>query len=195
MQSIATLLLSLAALAAAAPWEIQPRAAERDDSSPFQIYAYGDTIGGLPVFSAGGDAYIGDYTLFKDPNAAPVIFTPVDGDVWLASPNTTAFTNRTALPNWSKLTFSVPAENSSDHNVGLVGPDKIVSPGRRTSGFMFYGTFIFVQDSAGMASEWYAAPGLVDGVYSLKWAQNGPVTESEISLTLKKTPPSNSPPN
>ncbi|WQF89433.1 hypothetical protein CDEST_14447 [Colletotrichum destructivum] len=189
MQSIGTILLSLAALTAAAPAEIQSRAASRDNSSPFQIYAYGAGIGGLSMFSAGGDAYFGDHTKFNDSNAAPVIFTPTDDNTWLGAPNTTAL-NTTTPPSWSNLTFSVPTDGSSDHDVGFVSSNE-TSSDRQTSGFVFYGTFIFVESSTGgMESMWYATPSSVDGIYSLKWNESGDATEGKVVLTLKKTPPS-----
>lgn len=52
MYSFGTILLSFAALAVAAPSE--PRAVASDNTSPFQVYAYGEGIGGLSMFSAGG---------------------------------------------------------------------------------------------------------------------------------------------
>ncbi|GKT66436.1 hypothetical protein ColTof4_03927 [Colletotrichum tofieldiae] len=137
-----------------------------------------------------GDAYFGDHTKFNDSNAAPVIFTPTDNNVWVGAPNTTAL-NSTTPPSWSNLTFSVPAEGTSDHDVGFVSSNSISSD-RQTSGFMFYGTFIFVESSSGaMESLWYATPSSIDGIYSLKWNETGDSSTDKIILTLKKTPPSN----
>ncbi|GKT45886.1 uncharacterized protein ColSpa_06067 [Colletotrichum spaethianum] len=191
MQSVCALLLSFAALAAAAPAEHLPRAVSQDNSKQFQIYAYGSGIGGLSMFSAGGsDAYFGDHTKFNDSNAAPVIFTPTNNNVWLGAPNTTAL-NSTTPPDWSNLTFSVPADGASSHDVGFVNSTS-TSSDRRTSGFVFYGTFILVQSSSGgMESMWYATPSSIDGIYTLKWNETGDSTEDKIVLTLKKTPPSN----
>ncbi|GKT95338.1 cytochrome P450 protein [Colletotrichum tofieldiae] len=141
MQSIGTILLSLAAIATAAPAENLPRAVSSDNSRPFGVYAYGTGIGGLSI--------------------------------------------------WSNLTFSVPAEGTSDHDVGFVSSNS-TSSDRQTSGFMFYGTFIFVESSSGaMESLWYATPSSIDGIYSLKWNETGDSSTDKIILTLKKTPPSN----
>ncbi|TEA20254.1 hypothetical protein C8034_v003939 [Colletotrichum sidae] len=184
------LVLSLAALAAAAPSN-DPRAV--DNSGPFQIYAYGTGIGGLSLFSSGGDAYFGDHTTFNDSQAAPVIFTPSTDNVWTGAPNTTGFDANSTLPAWSNLTFSVPSTGSGDHAVGFT--NSTAASGRQTSGFILYGTFIFVESTAaggGMESLWYATPSSVDGVYSLKWNQTGDASADQITLTLKKTPPSNS---
>ncbi|KAL0938061.1 uncharacterized protein CTRU02_207792 [Colletotrichum truncatum] len=186
MQPIGTVLLSLAALAVAAPSDSR-RAV--DNSGPFQIYAYGTGIGGLSMFSSGGDAFFGDHTKLNDSNAAPVVFTPTDNNVWLGAPNTTEFGGNETIPTWSNLTFSVPSIGSSAHNVGFSNSS---TSDRQTSGFIFYGTFIFVEATGGgMESLWYATPSSVDGVYSLKWNQTGDSTSDKIVLTLKKTPPSN----
>jgi hypothetical protein len=41
--------------------------------STFQLYAYGDGCGGLPLYYADGLAYVGDSTLFNSSDAAVVI--------------------------------------------------------------------------------------------------------------------------
>ncbi|UQC89041.1 uncharacterized protein CLUP02_14569 [Colletotrichum lupini] len=138
-----------------------------------------------------GDAYFGDHTKFNDSNAAPVIFTPTDNNGWIGAPNTTAL-NSTSPPSWSNLTFSIPAEGSSDHDVGFLSSNSSSSD-RQTSGFVFYGSFIFVESSSGgMESLWYATPSSINGIYSLKWNDTSDTTtEDKIVLTLKKTAPSN----
>ncbi|KAF6787310.1 hypothetical protein CSOJ01_15255 [Colletotrichum sojae] len=186
MQSIAALVLSLAACAAAAPRSV-------DNSGPFQIYAYGSGIGGLSLFSSGGDAFFGDHTKMNDTNAAPVIFTPTSDSstVWTGAPNTTDLGSNSTLPSWSNVTFSIPSAGSGDHSVGFLSSNSSSSSDRQTSGFIFYGTFIFVEGgSTGMESMWYATPSSVDGVYNLRWNETGDATETKIPLTLKKTPPS-----
>jgi hypothetical protein len=42
-------------------------------SATFQLYAYGDGFGGLPLFYADGLAYIGDPSLANSSDAAVVI--------------------------------------------------------------------------------------------------------------------------
>ncbi|KAK1957426.1 hypothetical protein LY78DRAFT_620760 [Colletotrichum sublineola] len=184
MQHIGAILFSLAAVVAAVPAGNLPRAASLDKNAPFQIYAYGDGIGGLPLFSAGGDAYLGDHTKLNDSNAAPVTFTPAANNVWQGAPNTTA------TPGWSNLTFFIPAVGASNHSVGFVNPNSTASD-RQTRGFMLYGDFVFVEGgSDSLASMWYATPSSTDGIYSLKWNETGDSTEDKIVLALKKTVPS-----
>ncbi|KAK1574416.1 uncharacterized protein LY79DRAFT_639835 [Colletotrichum navitas] len=188
MQHIGALLLSLAAVAAAVPAGNLPRAASVSNSAPFQIYAYGDGIGGLPLFSTGSDAFLGDYANFNDPNAAPVTFTPTN-NAWQGAPNTTAL-NSTTTPTWSNVTFSIPTDGASDHSVGFLNSSSTASD-RQTSGFLTYGNVIFVSGESGnMVSMWYATPSSVEGIYSLKWNVTDDSTEDKIVLALKKTVPS-----
>lgn len=155
-----------------------------------------------------GDAYFGDHTKLNDTQAAPVIcksprhdpgnnlltdhrkVTPNDNNTWTGAPNTTAIGNSTTPPTWSNLPFSIPSETSGSHDVGFSNSS---STDRQTSGFTFYGTFIFVDSTSGggMESLWYATPSSVDGIYNLKWNQTGDDSANKITLTLKKTPPSN----
>ncbi|KAK2053049.1 hypothetical protein LY76DRAFT_554690 [Colletotrichum caudatum] len=182
MQHIGAILLSLAAAAAAAPAGSLPRAA----NTPFQVYAYGDGIGGLPLFSAGGDAFIGNFSKFNDPNAAPVTFTP-DGQTWQGAPNVT---DSSSNPDWSNLTFSIPAAGASDNSVVFVNSTS-ASSDRLTDGFLTYGNVIFFAGESGnMQSQWYATPHTVDGIYALKWNGTNDVSEDKIILALKKTVPS-----
>ncbi|KAK1993382.1 hypothetical protein LX36DRAFT_684315 [Colletotrichum falcatum] len=186
MQHVGAILLSFAAVAAAAPAENLPRAS--NNNNPFQIYAYGDGIGGLPLFSAGTDAFLGDYTKFNDSNAAPVTFTPTD-NVWQGAPNTTAL-NSTATPDWSNLVFSIPVDSASDHSVTLINPNTTASD-RETKGFMTYGNVVFFEGASGtMKSSWYAVPSSVEGIYSLKWNFTTDSAQDKVIVALKKTIPS-----
>ncbi|KAF9876782.1 hypothetical protein CkaCkLH20_05628 [Colletotrichum karsti] len=191
MQHIGAFTLAFAAIAAAAPGLAPSSHVRRADTNSFQVYAYGTGLGGLEMFTAGGDAYFGDYTQFNDSNAAPVIFTPQDGDdsVWIGAPNTTALAT---TPEWSNVTFTVPGTSSSDHNVAFFDSNSTTT-GRQTSGFVFYGNFILVQnpDDSSLESLWYATASDIDGIYNLKWNQTGDDTDGKILLNLRRTPPSN----
>ncbi|KAK1541121.1 hypothetical protein CPAR01_07110 [Colletotrichum paranaense] len=197
MQHIGSLLLAFATLTAAVPG-IAPasvRSAKsshvrRADTSSFQIYAYGTGIGGLALFTAGGDAYFGDYTQFNDSNAAPVIFTPEEDDTetWLGAPNTTAVTT---APTWSNLTFTIPTADSGVHNVAFLNSSASTT-GRKTSGFSFYGNFVLVEAEDGsFESWWYATATDIDGIYNLRWNETGDDTDDKIILNLRRTAPSN----
>ncbi|KAK1688918.1 hypothetical protein BDP55DRAFT_33831 [Colletotrichum godetiae] len=197
MQHIGSLLLAFATLTAAVPGlaPASVRSAKsshvrRADTSSFQIYAYGTGIGGLALFTAGGDAYFGDYTQFNDSNAAPVIFTPEEDDTetWLGAPNTTAVTT---APTWSNLTFTIPTADSGVHNVAFLNSSDSTT-GRKTSGFSFYGNFVLVEAEDGsFESWWYATATDIDGIYNLKWNETGDDTDDKIILNLRRTAPSN----
>jgi hypothetical protein len=45
------------------------------DGQTFSLFAYGEGLSGLTVFSQGQDVFIGDYTKQKDAKAAPVVCT------------------------------------------------------------------------------------------------------------------------
>ncbi|KAH7019848.1 hypothetical protein EDB80DRAFT_701666 [Ilyonectria destructans] len=182
------LLSVLAGLAGAAQAAVWPRST----SDPFQIYAFGDGIGGLPLICSGKSAYIGDYSLLNDTEAAPVLFTSGSNGVWVGAPNTTGFADSSDLPTWSDLSFYVPKSSSSSHAVGLVD----ISAGKNatlvTSGFDFYGTLAYLTGASGqMVTLWYAVPSDTEGLYSLRWNTTGESVDGAVLLTLKSSPPSN----
>ncbi|CAH0024896.1 unnamed protein product [Clonostachys rhizophaga] len=162
------------------------------DTEGFQLYGYGAGVGGLTLFYAGGNAYIGDYTRINNPDAAPVIFTASEGYL-LGSPNATAFSDSDDVPTWSGAALAIPAASSSSRAVvfsnSTAGNSSIV-----TDSFTSYGAYIFVSgDGGSMDSLWYTVPSDIRGVYALKWNSTGENDNSTISLTLKKTPPSKNP--
>ncbi|KPM35395.1 hypothetical protein AK830_g11181 [Neonectria ditissima] len=181
--------LLVAALAATTHAGVKPRAST---DSPFQVYAYGENIGGMPLVSSGSTAYIGRYDYLNDTEAAPVIFTANENGTWTGAPNTTDLGDSSDLPTWSDLEFSVPAASSSSHTVGLIDPSTNSTSGLITSDFGFYGKFIYVTGSSGdMETLWYAKATDADGLYELRWNTTGDEDEGLILLTLKSTPPSN----
>ncbi|KAH6973726.1 hypothetical protein BKA56DRAFT_734437 [Ilyonectria sp. MPI-CAGE-AT-0026] len=180
-----SVLAGLAGVAQAAVWP-------RSTSDPFQIYAFGDGIGGVPLISSGKSAYIGDYSLLNDTEAAPVLFTSDTNGIWVGAPNTTGFADSSDLPTWSDLCFYVPKSSSSSHAVGLVD----ISAGKNatlvTSGFDFYGTLAYLTGASGqMVTLWYAVPSDTEGLYSLRWNTTGESVDGAVLLTLKSSPPSN----
>ncbi|KAH7128071.1 hypothetical protein B0J13DRAFT_611598 [Dactylonectria estremocensis] len=159
----------------------------RESQTSFQLYAYGEGLGGLTLFSAGGNAYLGDYKLLNDSQAAPVLFTTTE-DAWLGSPNTTNLPG-SDVPTWSHYTLAVPSDQSSSHQVIFLESSSDLASGLVTNCFTFYGTIAFVVTASGkMESLWYAVPSDTEGVYTLKWNdQSG----KGVILIIKSTPPSN----
>ncbi|KAI1079055.1 hypothetical protein F5B20DRAFT_191317 [Whalleya microplaca] len=164
-----------------------PHVVKRAPTSPFVLYAYGDGIGGAPIFTSGDRAYLGDSFRLNSSEAAPVQFTTGTDDALLGSPNST--TDSTSTPTWSNLTFLIPGPTSSSHDVGFTNS----TPGSdmSASGFIFYGQFLLHQNTDGsLKSMWYALPTGTDRVWTLGWNSTGDDTEGKVTLTLKATAPS-----
>ncbi|KAF4121299.1 hypothetical protein GMORB2_2261 [Geosmithia morbida] len=160
------------------------------DDDKFQIYAYGDEIGGFPIISAGEDAFIGDHTLIDNDELAPVIFTP-DSGVLTGSPNTTAALNSSSLPTWADLKLGVPSPSSSSHTVRFASSNSTNSTDLITDEWSRYGSFVGIESNGTMNMLWYAAPSDTDGVYKLQWNDTVDSTEGLITLSLRTSAPSN----
>ncbi|KAK4107641.1 hypothetical protein N656DRAFT_832955 [Canariomyces notabilis] len=146
-------------------------AAAASSSDGFQLYGYGEGIGGLPVLSDG-------------------VTTTSTG--WLGSPNTTVFTNPSDISSWSNKTFGVPSASSSSKNVLFVN-GTMDSTSDVVTDLLTYGSYVFVWGERGdMESLWYALPSDLDGIFALKWNSTGDESDGKIPITLKKTPPSTS---
>ncbi|KAH8904104.1 hypothetical protein BR93DRAFT_985408 [Coniochaeta sp. PMI_546] len=156
-------------------------------SGNFQLYAYGNGIGGLPVFSTGSTVYIGDPTQSNSTDAAPVIFTS-SSTSFLGNPNTTAVPS--SSPSWSNLTLAIPSSSSSSHAVTLVSSSNATSD-VTTTGFTFYGRFLFILESGAFESLFYALPTENQDVWSLNWNTTGDDTEGQVLVSLRNAKPTN----
>ncbi|KAI1644623.1 uncharacterized protein F4817DRAFT_207461 [Daldinia loculata] len=162
-----------------------PILVERAPTAPFGLFAYGDGIGGAPVFTDGEGAYVGGATHLNDSEAAQVQFISGTDNSLLANPNTTAGN----APTWSNLTLMVPDTTSSSHQVGFA--NSTTSSDRSGSGFVFYGDFLLHKNTDGdLKALWYAVPSDQDGIWSLNWNSTDDDTEGIVLVTLKATPPS-----
>ncbi|KAJ5596448.1 hypothetical protein N7450_002906 [Penicillium hetheringtonii] len=154
----------------------------------FGLYAYGDAVGGLSLFYAGGKAMIGDPSNSTSADAAPVAFTRASkssSGSWIANPNVTT-TNATY--SWSDEMLYIPSSSASSKEMGFTS--KKLS-NETTTGFIFYGQWVMVEnDSGDISSSFYirsASEG--EGVYSLLWdAAND---DTAIPISLRSTKPSN----
>ncbi|KAJ4236812.1 hypothetical protein NW757_013352 [Fusarium falciforme] len=153
---------------------------------PFQLYAYGEDVGGLVLFSDGEHVYAGEHSLLDDVQAAPIILVSHDGQ-WSCSPNTTALADD-AQPTWSNLTFAIPSTAAPSHDVQLVNDTSNGTSNLITDGFSFYGAIAFASMDGGLVSLWQGIPSDVKGVYSLKW-NDTEEANSAIIFTLKATKP------
>ncbi|RSL52162.1 hypothetical protein CEP54_011078 [Fusarium duplospermum] len=174
------LLLSLAAASPAAC----ANAAAPD--GPFQLYAYGEGVGGLVLFSDGEHVYAGEPSLLDNDQAAPIIATSNDSQ-WSCSPNATVLADD-AQPTWSNLTFAIPSAAATSHDVQLVNTTRNGTSNMVTDGFSFYGAIAFASIDGGLVSLWQGVPSDVDGVYSLKW-NDTEETSGAVIFTIKATAP------
>ncbi|KAJ3548170.1 hypothetical protein NM208_g1139 [Fusarium decemcellulare] len=173
----------LLSLAAATP--VACASASKPDG-PFQLYAYGDDVGGLVLFSDGERVYAGEHSLMDNAQAAPIIIAADDGQ-WSCSPNTTALVDDTQ-PTWSNLTFAIPGTAATSHDVQLLNATHNGTSAMVTDGFSFYGAIAFATNNGAMVSQWQGIPSRVDGVYSLQW-NNTEETDGAVIFTLKATKP------
>ncbi|KAI2615807.1 hypothetical protein GGS26DRAFT_579008 [Hypomontagnella submonticulosa] len=159
---------------------------ERAPTTPFGLYAYGDGIGGAPVFTTGHGAYIGKASRVDDTEAAPVEFNLGTDNSLLANPNATS---GESTPTWSNLTFMVPDTTSSSHEVEFT--NSTTTNERSTSGFIFYDQFLLHRNLDGsLKSLWYAVPSETEGVWYLRWNSTGDETNGQVLVSLKATAPS-----
>ncbi|KAL6352255.1 hypothetical protein LRP88_14460 [Fusarium phalaenopsidis] len=152
---------------------------------PFQLYAYGEGIGGLVLFSDGVGIYAGNPGDFDSDQAAPVIFTDNDG-TWDCSPNRTGL-DGASQASWSNLTLAIPDSSSSSHGVELLNGTEDTD-GRVTTGFTFYGAVAFVHEAGLFTSLWYGTAHERSGIFSVNW--NGTEDDdASVLLSIRATPP------
>ncbi|KAI1387161.1 uncharacterized protein F4822DRAFT_405640 [Hypoxylon trugodes] len=158
----------------------------RAPTSPFGLYAYGDGIGGSPVFTTGDGAFIGKASEVGNTEAAPVEFELSSDNSLVGNPNTTT---GDSAPTWSNLTFNVPDSTSSGHQVGFTNS---TSDGDRSvTNFVFYGQFLLYKNTDGsLKSLWYAVPSDEDGVWTLNWNSTGDESDGQVIVSLRAIPPS-----
>ncbi|KAI0887736.1 uncharacterized protein GGS22DRAFT_88557 [Annulohypoxylon maeteangense] len=163
-----------------------PAVMRRGPTSNFSLYAYGDGIGGAQVFTTGDGAFVGSASSSNSTEAAPVLFDVGTDNALLGSPNATETT-----PSWSNLTFNVPDTTSSGHQVSFSNSTTNSTTGRSASGFVFYGQYLFHQNTGGnLQSMWYALPSDQDGVWTLNWNSTGDDTDGQVIVTLRAVAPS-----
>ncbi|KAH6878441.1 hypothetical protein J4E91_010520 [Alternaria rosae] len=165
--------------------------ARKRDVSPsatFQLYAYGDSFGGLPLFYADGLAYIGDPSLFNSSEAAVVIFTIDSEHHFIGNPNSTL---SNVAPSWSNITLFVPEPSSGDKRVGFLPPNNGTGNSTtQTSGFAFYGsTAMLLGDNGSIATSFSGMKLQDSGVYELFWNE----TQGTVPVTLRRVRPSTTP--
>ncbi|RYP68373.1 hypothetical protein DL769_005527 [Monosporascus sp. CRB-8-3] len=155
-----------------------------DPGQSFGLFAYGEGIGGLPVFYNEGLAFITDFRTTNTTDMVPVLFTFSDTTL-TAQPNTTS-TNSSSSPVFESAVFGIPADSASSRQVSFLRNE--TSNGETTSGFGFFGTIVFLEGSDGsLQTLFYAEPTDTEGIWSLAWDDAD--TEGAVPVTVKNSSP------
>ncbi|KAI5919171.1 hypothetical protein F4810DRAFT_688691 [Camillea tinctor] len=172
-------------LGASTAMAANPALMARAPTGSFNLYAYGDGIGGAPIIYNGESVYVGLPAAFSNSTeAAPVLFDLSD-NVLTGNPNTTS----SSSPSWSNVTMFIPASGSSSHSIGFVSGSSSNSS-ITTDGFLFYGQAVLHKNSAGsLETLWYAIPTDVDRVWTLAWNSTSDSTNGTVPISLRSTAP------
>ncbi|KAK6819000.1 hypothetical protein RU639_008079 [Aspergillus parasiticus] len=151
----------------------------------FRLYAYGEGIGGLPVFFADGSAEIGNRSLSTANKTVSIYFTiPEDTpNIWWAQSNRTE--SRSA--SFDSLVFTLPSiSGTSGGNVGFRDPDDPSGLGTEIKDLQLYGNYVLI-DSPNAN---FVTTRSETGVYSLQWSTDERSAPNRIPLTLRAVRPS-----
>ncbi|KAJ5413086.1 hypothetical protein N7465_005391 [Penicillium sp. CMV-2018d] len=149
----------------------------------FGLYAYGESVGGLSLFYADGQAQIGDPANSAASEVSSVYFESSDS-TWVGNPNGTTSGNS----SWSDQMLYIPSSSSSSHQMGFTSKNM---SNVTTTGFIFYGNWMMVEsDSGEISSSFYVRENSQgEGIYSLLWNVSDETTA--IPVSLRSVKPSN----
>ncbi|KAF2851565.1 hypothetical protein T440DRAFT_467811 [Plenodomus tracheiphilus IPT5] len=161
----------------------------RSTTDSFNLFAYGSSFGGLPLFYANGYAYIGEPNEANSTDAAVVSFTANGNGVWTGAPNATNVT--ATAPSWSNVTIYVPATGSDDTRIGFLSENDTATSDELVSGFRLYGsTATLIGGDGNLETLWYSLQ-VSKRVHALYWNDT---TSGQAPVILRNKPASN-PPN
>ncbi|KAJ5865389.1 uncharacterized protein N7529_007305 [Penicillium soppii] len=139
-------------------------------SDSYSLYAYGENIGGLPLYYAHGIAVIANHTPANATDVGQVTFTPGSSGSLVGNPTngTESDGKRRTSGSFSNQELFIPSANSTDHQVGFTAD---ASSDQVTKKFVWYGHFLLVEtDEGDYTSLFYAKENQTqDGAYSLQW--------------------------
>ncbi|KAJ5180152.1 hypothetical protein N7492_003362 [Penicillium capsulatum] len=187
--------ISLPLLALACLVSSENKIKPRSSSDSYSLYAYGDSIGGFPMFYADGNAVVGNQHPSNATKVDKVSFTPGNpGDPMVGNPanatSSSGKSKKSSTPAFSNQSLFVPSANSTDHQVGFTDNG---SSSKVTNKFIWYGHFLLVETESGeYTSLFYAKKSGQDDVFSLQWNITDEDDEGEfISVSMRSIPPSN----
>ncbi|RYP34496.1 hypothetical protein DL767_004272 [Monosporascus sp. MG133] len=155
-----------------------------DSREDIGLFAYGEGIGGLPVFYNEGLAFITDLGTANTTDMVPVLFTFSDTTL-IAQPNTTSNNSLSSL-GFESAVFAIPADDASSRQICFLGNE--TSNGATTSGFGFFGQLVFLEGSDGsLQTQFYAQPTDTEGIWALAW--DNADAEGAVPVAIRDTPP------
>ncbi|KAJ5267744.1 hypothetical protein N7478_010552 [Penicillium angulare] len=159
-----------------------PRSTDESDEG-FGLYAYGDSVGGLPLFYSEGKAFIGDPTNSTSSTASSVTFSADCSKGWVGNPNGTT----KAKADWSDECLYIPSSSSSNHQMGFTSE---TLSNETTDAFFLYGQWVMVKsDNDDISSSFHIREvSESEGTYSLLW--NVTDEDGAVPISLRSTKPS-----
>ncbi|KAL4794677.1 hypothetical protein BDV19DRAFT_390042 [Aspergillus venezuelensis] len=153
----------------------------------FNLYAYGDGIGGLPLHYADGAAVISQGKPENATDTDVVSFTTSDGSL-VGNPNATS-TN----PPFSDQLLSIPGPESTSHEIGFVNGTSSPPADVVVNKFVWYGHTLLVQNDEGEFTSLFSVR-KSDGAekdYSLFWnVTDGSDDGDVITISMRSIGPS-----
>ncbi|KAJ5802350.1 uncharacterized protein N7503_004800 [Penicillium pulvis] len=173
-------LLALSSFAAAAGVE-----SRSSSSESYSLYAYGDGVGGLPLYYSEGNAVVGKNA---PANATEVTFSPSSsGGSMVGNPANSTSTKS----SFSDQELFVPSSDSTSTQVGFTS-NSTATDDEVTNKFVWYGHFLLVEEESGeYTSLFYVKKTSNEDVYSLQWNVTDEDDGEFISVSMRSIAPSN----
>ncbi|KAF1912625.1 hypothetical protein BDU57DRAFT_523020 [Ampelomyces quisqualis] len=159
-------------------------ATSRNESDPFQLYVYGEDLGGLPLVYSENYAYAmsPNISFPDDSNADVVQFVNGTDNMWIGSPST-------KNTNWNNVTLFVPTADDDVTSVGfLASNDTQGNSSVKTTGFSWYGQTAVRIEQDGTVNTKFTALRLSNGAFQIYWNDS---SLGQIPVTLRSKAPGN----
>ncbi|KAL4965971.1 uncharacterized protein BDV14DRAFT_199422 [Aspergillus stella-maris] len=153
----------------------------------FNLYAYGDGIGGLPLHYADGAAVVSKGVPENATDTDVVSFTTSSGSL-IGNPNATS-TN----PPFSDQLLSIPGPDSTSHEIGFVNGTGSPPADVVVNKFVWYGHTLLVENDEGEFTSLFSVRKSegAEGEYSLFWnVTEAADDEGVITISMRSIGPS-----
>ncbi|KAL4948634.1 hypothetical protein BDW69DRAFT_189093 [Aspergillus filifer] len=153
----------------------------------FNLYAYGDGIGGLPLRYADGAAVVSKGVPENATDTDVVSFTTSDGSL-IGNPNATS-----SNPPFSDQLLSIPGPDSTSHEIGFVNGTSSPPADVVVNKFVWYGHTLLVENDEGEFTSLFSLRKSeeADGEYSLFWNVTDTAGDEDvITISMRSIGPS-----